>query len=260
VNLLTLAGSDAGLSPTFWQRSTYPVEFQPRIHVVHDGVDTTRVRPDPTAAYTLANGLRFQAGDEVVTIVNRNLEPYRGFHVFMRALPEILARRPQAHVVIVGADGAGYGKTRADGLSYREALLAEVGGRIDRSRVHFIGRVPYDDLIALFKVSMAHIYLTYPFVLSWSMIEAMAAGALIIGSATPPVQEVIQSGDNGILVDFFDVAGLAETIIKALENPRATTDLRRRARQTAVERYDLETVCLPNQIALIQALLEKPPI
>jgi glycosyltransferase involved in cell wall biosynthesis len=203
---------------------------------------------------TLAKaGVTLSAGDEVVTYVARNLEPYRGFHVFMRALPGLLRARPRARVLIVGGDQVSYGSKPADGETWRARMLAEVGGQIDAGRVHFLGRLPYESYLRLLQVSAVHAYLTYPFVLSWSMLEAMAAGCMVVGSRTAPVEEVIKHGENGWLVDFFDHRQLAEALAGALEERSRLDGIRQAARRTVVERFDLTTVCLPRQLEILQA-------
>lgn len=220
---------------------------------MHDGVDTDYIRPDDQAFIEFPNKkLRLTKSDEVITFVSRNLEPYRGFHVFMRALPELLKVRPNAHVVIVGGSDVSYGRRPAKG-TYRQLYLAEVGDRIDFSRVHFVGKVSYAIFLKLLQVSTAHVYLTYPFVLSWSMMEAMAAGCLVVGSRTPPVEEVIAHEKNGLLVDFFSSQQLVESILRICEDPHRMQEVRESARQTIVDRYDLHTICLPRQKALIES-------
>lgn len=256
-SLLNLDVADWCVSPTEWQRSTVPAFYQDRVSVIHDGIDTARIRPDPSASVKLAKrGVVLRPGDEVITFVNRNMEPYRGFHIFMRALPEILRRRPNAVVLIVGGDEVSYGKKLENGQTWRKKMLAEVGDQLDMQRVRFVGRISHDDFVSMLQVSAAHIYLTYPFVLSWSMLEAMAAGCLIIGSATPPVQEVIRDGENGLLVDFFSPQGLAETLDRALDSPQQMAALRQRARETVVARYDLQRYCLPRHVALVDAVAD----
>ncbi|MES2845452.1 MAG: glycosyltransferase family 4 protein [Pseudomonadota bacterium] len=237
--------ADAALSPTNWQASTFPPTLRDMIAVVHEGVDTDKVAPDPQASVTLPDGHILRAGDEVLTFVNRNLEPYRGYHTFIRALPAVLAVRPQAQVVIVGGDGVSYGGAPKDGKSWKQQFLAEVSDRLDLSRVHFMGKVPYPTFVALMQVSRVHAYLTYPFVLSWSMLEAMAAGALIVGSDTAPVREVIADGVNGRLVDFFDVPGWSAALTEALAHPDRFRALRAAGRKTVADNYDLNRVCLP---------------
>lgn len=257
VNLLGLEAADWGHAPTHWQQSRFPEHHRARISVVHEGVDTRQVCPNPKIQLTLPDGTVVRQGDEVVTYVSRSLEPYRGFHSFMRALPELLRRRPRARVLVVGGDDVSYGGRLTDGRTYREALLAELGDRIDRSRVHFLGRVPYNQFLAVLQASAVHVYLTYPFVLSWSMLEAMSAGCLVLGSATPPVMEVIRDGENGLLVDFFDATAIAGRIDEALGNPARMAELRRRARATIIDRYDVDSVCLPRFGRLLDDLVNR---
>lgn len=247
-----LLHADAGLSPTEWQAGTYPPALRRMIRVIFDGVDTNVLRPDPAASLTLPDGPTLTAGDEVLTFVNRNLEPYRGYHILMRALPEVLRARPKARVVIVGGDGVSYGQAPPEGR-WKDIFLSEVQDRLDLSRVHFVGKVPYPDFVRLMQISRAHAYLTYPFVLSWSMVEAMAAGALVIGSDTAPVREVIRHGENGLLVDFFDVPAWSRTLIEALADPARHDPLRRAARQTVLDRYDLHRHCLPQQLDWVES-------
>lgn len=253
--MLALAAADRGLAPTQWQRSRFPADLQAKIDVAYDGIDTDRVKPDPAARVTL-KGARvvLQPGDEVVTFVSRNLEPYRGYHIFMRALPQILRARPQARAIIIGGDGVSYGPAAPQGRKWRDVFLNEVKERLDLSRVHIVGRLPYDVLLQVLQVSAAHVYLTYPFILSWSMLEAMAAGALVIGSDTAPVREVIRHGHNGLLVNFFEADALAVCVIDALATSERYQPLRQAARRTIVESYDLRSLCLPRQTELIGRL------
>ncbi len=253
--LMALADMDRGLSPTDFQRNTVPEAYRNRISVIFEGIDTGVVRPDPAASVT-AKGRVLRTGDEVVTFVNRNLEPYRGYHIFMRALPEILRRRPNAVALIVGGDGVSYGAAAPNGKTWKQMFFDEVKDRLDLNRVLFPGRLPYADYLKVLQVSACHVYLTYPFVLGWSCIEAMAAGCLIVGSATPPVAEAIEHGKNGLLVDFFDVAALAETVVECLTHRTQHAHLRKAARETALERYDLATVCLPQQVRLVEHLAQ----
>lgn len=248
-----LLHADAGLSPTRWQASTYPPALQSMIRVIFDGVDSAVMVPNPQASVTLPDGRVLRAGDEVLTFVNRNLEPYRGYHTFMRALPDVMAARPQAQVVIVGGDEVSYGSAPADGTSWKQRFLSEVQDRLDLSRVHFMGKVPYPTFVSIMQVSRVHAYLTYPFVLSWSMMESMAAEALVIGSDTAPVREVIAHGRNGLLVDFFDVAGWSRTLTGALADPEKFAPLRKAARQTVLARYDLRGVCLPQMVDYVES-------
>lgn len=242
--LHSLIGCDQGISPTRWQQSRYPAELQHKIDVIHEGIDTQVVKPDPDAWVDI-NGQRFQPGDEIVTYIARNLEPYRGFHTFMRSLPRLQALRPNARIILVGGDGVSYGERLPEGQTYRKRYCAEVQDKVDWSRVFFVGTLSYADYLKILQISAAHIYLTYPFVLSWSMLEAMAAGCLLIASDTAPVTEVIKDGINGLLVDFFDHERLADRVAEVLADPARYRALRNTARTTIVERYDLKSVCLP---------------
>jgi len=250
--LQALVQADAALAPTRWQADTVPAPLRDKIAVIHDGIDTDRVRPDPAARFTLPSGRVLAPGDEVLSFVNRNLEPYRGYHVFMRALPAVLAARPEAQVVIVGGDGVSYGGRPADGRSWKQVLLDELGDRLDLSRVHFTGKLAYADYLALLQVTRAHAYLTYPFVLSWSLMEAMAAGARIVASRTPPVQEMIRDGETGRLVEFFDVAGWSAALIDVLADPARADAMAAAARAKIVADYDLRRVCLPRLIDFVE--------
>jgi glycosyltransferase involved in cell wall biosynthesis len=254
-HLQAMAGIDQAICPTHWQARSYPQDFRNRISVIHDGIDTAAICPDDKAEVTLP-GLDhpLRQGDEVLTFVNRNLEPYRGYHIFMRALPAILAARKNARVVIVGKDGVSYGPKPPGEKSWKQIFLDEVGDRLDLSRVHFTGHLPYDVYLNLMRVSRVHAYLTYPFVLSWSMLEAMSAGCLVVASRTPPVEEVIDDGMNGRLVDFFDVPAWSEALIEALATPEQFRPLREAARKTIQQRYDLRSECLPQQIQLIESI------
>lgn len=252
-----LVYADRGLSPTEFQRSRHPELLRSKIEVIHDGIDTSRFAPSTTAQITLRKaGVRLTADNEVVTFVSRELEPYRGYHIFMRALPELLARRPNAHVVIVGGNGTSYGAPPPTGATWREIFHAEVAGRIDRQRVHFVGKLPHVLLTELMQISTVHVYLTYPFVLSWSMMEAMSIGCMIVASDTAPVREQIRHKENGILVNFFDFQALADAIVDAIENRDERQSLRDAARAHIVARHDLASICLPAQLNLISRMAE----
>ncbi len=250
--LLALDACDRGLSPTHWQRSRFPEPYHRKIDVVFDGVDTDRVRPDPGARFTLPGGRTLTVADEVITYVSRGLEPQRGFPQFARALPAVLKARPTAQVVIAGEDKPYYGARPAPDDSWR--ALVEREGVIDPGRVHFVDRLPYDRYVALLQVSSAHVYLTTPFVLSWSFFEAMAAGCLVVGSRTPPVLEVLQDGVNGLSTAFDDPRVIADDIVRALEHPGAAA-LRGAARATIVQRYSLAQ-CLPEQVEVLRRAAE----
>jgi glycosyltransferase involved in cell wall biosynthesis len=251
VQLLALESCHRGVCPTPWQKGLYPSAHQSRLQVLHEGIDTTRVTLHEGAQFTLPDGRTLRKGDEVLTFVSRCLEPYRGFHQFMRALPRILRERPEAQVLVVGENSAHYGPKPPGAGGWKEVYQAQLRGQVDWQRVHFLGPLPYDQYLSVLQVSSAHVYLTYPFILSWSMLEAMSAGCLLIASDTAPVRDVIQDGENGFLFDFFDTSALACLAIEALSDPRAHAVMGKRARQTIVERYDFRQVSLPQYKALI---------
>ena len=244
--LLSLESCDAGFCPTSWQQSLFPTAYASRLSVVHEGIDTVVVAPNATATYTLSNGHTLRAGDEVLTYVSRYLEPYRGFHVFMRALPAILRERPQCQVVIVGAEGHTYGpKAPAAFSSWKQKALAELGPDVDLSRVHFTGALPYDAYLRVLQVSRLHVYLTYPFILSWSALEAMACGCTVLAADTAPVADAMQHEHNAVLFPFHSHQSLAEHAIHMLAEPQSYTHLGRQARQTICDQFDFATVSLP---------------
>lgn len=248
---------DAGISPTRFQAGTYPAHHHDRITVCHDGVDTARIVPNASAALEIGKDRVLTRNDEVITFINRNLEPYRGYHVFMRALPDLLRRRPAAQVVLLGGDDTSYGAKPPKGRTWKQIFIDEVRPQIsdaDWARVHFLGRVPYDRFLSMIQVSRVHVYLTYPFVLSWSLLEAMSAGCAIVASDTAPVREAIKEGETGVLVDFFDRIALVDEICTLLESPDRRATLGKSARRFAQQTYDLETICLPRQLKWVDDL------
>ena len=239
-HFLGLDACDVAIAPTHWQKRQFPKAYQDKIQVLHEGIDTTALGPNANATLTLPDGRVLGYGDPIVTYMARNLEPYRGFHIFMRSLPELLKAHPECHVVVVGGDGVSYGSRPKDATNWRLKMLRELGSLpnpIDRSHVHFLGKVPFESYRLLLRLSSAHVYLSYPFVLSWSMLEAMSCGCVVIGSRTPPVQEVIRHGENGLLVDFFSPTEIVAAVGAALQNPKAMHKLRLAARQTVVQGY-----------------------
>ena len=251
--LVTLESMDGGFSPTHWQKSLYPKAAQNRIAVVHEGVDTKVFYPDRHASLQLPDGRVLKAGESrVITFVARDLEPYRGFPQALEAASKVIRQNKDAIFVFVGGDGVSYGTPPPGGGSWREHLLRD--HELPSDRVMFLGSIPHADLRKLYQISTAHIYLTYPFVLSWSVIEAMACGALIIGSDTPPVREVIRAGQNGLLVPFYDTEVLAQTVLDVLADPDACLKMRAAARRTIENRFRLSE-CLRQQKTLIDAVL-----
>lgn len=259
-NLMGLDTAHVGVSPTHWQWQTYPKEFQHKIRVIHDGVDTNVVKPTGAKSLALKNtsigDVVLSEHDEIISYSVRNLEPSRGFHRYMRALPELQKRRPDAKFVIIGGDDVSYSGMHPSGKSWREVLLEEVGDQLDLSRTIFTGKVPYPALLDFFSITSLHIYITTPFVLSWSMMEAMACEAPLLASNTGPVVEVIKDGGNGCLFDYFSQEDLIEKVIKLMPDKALRKSLGKNARQYIVDHYDLNTVCLPQQLALIDEQLK----
>ena len=250
--LLDLAACHWGLVPTRYQASKFPELLQRKLTVQHDGVDTDYLAPRPGRRLKLP-GLDLSEVDEVVTYVARGMEPYRGFPQAMAAFAEVQKRRPRAHVVIVGEDRVAYGRRLPEGDSYRQKMLRELD--FDLDRLHFTGRLPRNLYREVLLASSVHVYLTIPFVLSWSMIEAMSAGCLLVASDTDPVREVARDGENALLVDFFDTAALAERICDTLDRPGDLAHLREGARRTAVERYALAKL-VPQRARLLEAVAD----
>jgi glycosyltransferase involved in cell wall biosynthesis len=259
-SLFNLELADEAISPTHWQASRYPPEFRSKITIVHEGIDTQVLTPNDHVSLVLNDNHMLRKGDEIVTFVNRNLEPFRGFHTFMRALPDLLKRRPNARFLLVGGDGASYGslpdKRRYGVSNWREAMINEVRPKInpdDWNRVHFMGHIPYDKFVSLLQISSVHVYLTYPYVLSWSLMEAMSAGCAVVVSNTQPLLEVVTHNVTGRMVDFFDYKALSEEVCSLLSDKEARIELGRAARKFIQSNYDLKTICLPAQVDWVEA-------
>ena len=242
-----LYSCDAGLSPTFWQAAQFPVEYRAKIKVLHDGIDTRYFSPGQKRPLILPEvKLDLTGVSEIVTYVSRGLEPYRGFPQFMEMASLLLNRRQSCHVVVVGEDRVAYGKRLPGGKTYKQAMLEKY--EFDPQRLHFTGRLPYGQYLQVLQASSVHVYLTRPFVLSWSMLEAMSTGCLIIASDTKPVTEVIENGVNGILVDFFDVKTMTDRVEEALDQPDKMQIIRENGRKTILDHYDMATL-LPQHLA-----------
>jgi glycosyltransferase involved in cell wall biosynthesis len=251
-NWVLLHACSRGVSPTEWQRSRFPREFQRKIEVIFDGVDTEYYKPDAAAVFTVpATGASFSTADEVVTYATRGMEPMRGFHKFMEAAALIQQRRPRCHIVVAGSDGAWYSKGAEGNRSHKDVVLERLP--FDRDRLHFTGWLDRDRYRQLLRVSTAHVYLTRPYVLSWSAMEALATGCLVVGSDTPPVTEMIRHGDTGLLADFFSPEDIAAKVCGALANREDMRAVRANARALICERYSLPVV-LPRQAALLKSL------
>jgi glycosyltransferase involved in cell wall biosynthesis len=254
VNLLALANPGHGQTPTQFQLSTYPDWAQQKITLLREGVYLNLACPKPSVREEAMelDGFRIEPGDTLVTYVARDLEPYRGFHTMMRALPRLHRLRPDLKVVMVGGDGVSYGARLSDGTTWREFFMREVSDVIDHSRVHFPGRVPYETFIRLLQRSDAHVYMTYPFVLSWSLREAMACGCAIVGSDTEPVSEFVKHRQTGYLVRFPDAVALADGVAEVLENQKLAGRLRRNARAWAEK-----NLSMPHYLAEYQQLIDR---
>lgn len=253
--LIDLYSCDRGLAPTYWQRQQFPPEYHNKIKVHHDGVDTQFFQPQPGAKLFLPRiNLDLREVPEIVTYVARGMEPYRGFPQLIETVALLQKRRPQCHVVIVGENRVAYGKTLPGGKTYKDVMLEKVP--LDLNRVHFTSLLPYPEYLQVLQASSVHLYLTRPFVLSWSMLEALSAGCLVVASNTAPVTEMIQDGVNGLLVNFFDTQAICDRIEYALDNPTQMVSIRHQARETILERYDLAQL-LPQHLQWIQEITEQ---
>ena len=247
---------DVGHAPTLWQRDRFPKSFHEKTYVCHDGIRTDKLLPDPNAEVALgrlANPVT--RNDEIVTYMARNLETTRGFHQLMRALPHLQRLRPNARVLVVGGNDTSYGGKNKHQGGLRGQMEAEVGHLLDWDRLHFLGQVPYADFQKIIQISRCHIYLTMPFVLSWSMLEAMSMEAVIVASDVPPVREAMTHGETGLLVDFFDPEALAQQVADVCAAPEEFAHLGKAAREHVVAHYDFLDVCLPEHIRQINALV-----
>jgi len=258
VNLLALELEKHGQTPTAWQLSTYPAWARASITLLPEGADLDLCRPDPRARRPPLEigGMRIAPTDKLVTYVSRDLEPYRGFHIIMRALPRMLAARRNVKVVLIGGDRVSYGLPPPRG-SWRQQMLAELGDAIDLTRVALPGRVEYDLYRRLLQRSDAHVYLTYPFVASWSLREALAMGCAVVGSDTSPVREFVVPGETGLLTPFHDPAALADTVLRLLEDAALSRRLHEGARRFATERLDMRDT-LAGYVKLIARLVGVP--
>lgn len=258
VPLVNIEVVDVAHSPTWWQRNRFPPSFHEKIYVCHDGIRTDKLLPDPKASVSLGRiGRPLTASDEVVTFMARNLETTRGFHQFMRALPLIQKARPNARILVIGGNEASYGGKSKHPGGLRGQMEAEVGHMLDWDRLHFLGQVPYANYQQIIQISTCHIYLTMPFVVSWSLLESMSMKATIVASDVAPVREVMEHGKTGLLVDFFDHEALAAQVAEVLECPGDFSHIGAAARQHVVENYDFLSVCLPEHIRQINALVPK---
>lgn len=253
--LIDLYSCDAGITPTKWQKDQFPVEFQQKIKVIPHGIDTEIFMPDKEAKFNIPNtDIELSAKDEVVTYGTKGIEYFRGFPEFIVAVEELLAKRPNAHFIITGEDKIFHKLIDDEVASYKQMALQNLN--LDMNRVHFVGKLPQDEYVKLLQISSAHVYLTVPYRLSKSMLEAMATGCCVIGSNTSPVLEVIKDNENGVLVAFPDFEKLAEKVIDVLDNKDKMQEIRKNARKTILENYDIKKT-LPQYVEYINGLIRE---
>lgn len=223
--LMDLAHCDVGFVPTYFQKKQFPACFSSKLTVCHDGVDTDYFSPSPDARLKLP-GLDLSRIDEIVTYVARGMEPYRGFPEFMYALEVVLRARPNAHAVVVGEDRVAYGRKLAEGDSFKKRALVDC--KLDWDRVHFTGLLPRDQYRLVLQTSSVHVYLTVPFVLSWSMLEAMSAGCAIVAWDVEPIQEIERQGKESLaLVPPGSPQQIAEAILQLMSDAKRRSNLAR---------------------------------
>ncbi|PZQ64867.1 MAG: group 1 glycosyl transferase [Phenylobacterium zucineum] len=239
VMAMAFAEADVIVSPTRFQAETLPKAFRHNLRIFHEGVDVRAIRPMAAEPFVLDDGRVLAPGTPLITYVNNHMEPVRGLHVLARALPRLLAEVPDAHVILIGdPDRPAYGGPAPEGRRWQDVCFD--GVVYDPARVHFLGRVPHERMLAAMRLGVAHVYYTYPFVLSWSLSEAMASGCYVLASDTGPVRDAVQDGVNGRLLPFFDHDALAGAMIEACRNPAASAPLRAAARETALAMFDRE--------------------
>ena len=248
--------SDYMITPTQFQKNTFSKDYRDRIEVIHEGIDTDILKPNDKASLKVNDHI-INKNDKVVLLVNRSLEPYRGYHSFIKSIPNILKDHPDAYILIIGGDQKGYGADPEKGTTHREKYYNEIKDKVDTSRIFFLGLVDYKILITAFQIATVHVYLTYPFVLSWSMLESMSCGGLIVGSNTGPVTEIIEDGYNGFIVDFFDNNEISLKVSEILKNPQNFQNIKENARETIIKKYDLRKVCLPKTVKLVKNILKE---
>jgi len=254
--LATYSTSEYLIAPTYFQKNLIPKSLRDNVEVIHDGIDTNILKPNPEVTITY-DGKKFTKSDNIITYVSRALDPYRGFHILMKSLPKILKDNPNAYVFIIGEEkSSGYGAASPDGRSFKDIFFSEISHEIDTDRVIFFGRVPYEEFIKVIQISSVHIYLTYPFILSWSILEAMSCESIVIASNTSPVTEVIKDNENGLLIDFFDFKALSDNVSKVLKNKEKYKSIGVNARKTILDNFDLEKKCLPAQLDLVAKALK----
>lgn len=249
--LIDLFSCDYGFCPTKFQLKQFPKEFHNKIRVMHDGVDADYCKPDDNAQFFVKDkNITLTRNDEVITYATRGMEAYRGFPEFMKAAEVLLKKRPNLQIVIGGEDRVCYGPQLAN-TTYKKMMLEQLN--LDMDRVHFVGSLPFNEYVKLLQISSAHVYLTYPFVASWSLLDAMSCGCPIVASSTEPVMEFIEDGKNGFLFDFYSTSGQVEKIEYVLDNKEMVEPVRQAARKTIVDNYNLKDL-LPKHIEFIKSV------
>ncbi len=251
--LIDLYTCDAGICPTKFQKKQFPKEFDDKLKVIYDGVDTDYCKPNENAVFKIDNkDLVFTSKDEVVTYATRGLEAYRGFPEFMQAVERLQKRRKNLHVIIAGEDRVCYGPKLAD-TTYKKLMLQKLD--LDLDRIHFVGKLPFARYVNLLQISSAHVYLTYPFVVSWSLFDAMSCACPIVASATEPVMEFVENNKSGLLFDFYDINEQVEKIEYALNNREKMASIRANARNVIVENYSLSKM-IPQHLEYINSIIQ----
>ena len=257
--LLDLQNCQIGYTPTKFQKSRFPTEYGQKIRTIFDGVDrsiyhgydgTLRPPVNDRGVRTIA-GIEVPADTRVVTYVSRGFESMRGFDIFMKAAKIICDREPNVIFLVIGTDRIAYGgdESYTAGKSFKEWVLGQ--DKYDLDRIKFIGRLPMDELGRTLAASDLHIYLTVPFVLSWSMMDAMSCGAVVLASDTSPVKEMIRDGENGLLADFFNPEAFADKACEVLRDPDAFRHVGQAAERMITEQYSLDAV-LPQMLQLYE--------
>ncbi|MCF6314649.1 MAG: glycosyltransferase family 4 protein [Verrucomicrobiales bacterium] len=248
--LLDLDACDRGMTPTHWQHQQFPDEWKSKIDVITDGFDTQLCKPIPGAKLKLDRiSLDLSQAEQLITYTAWGMEPYRGFPQFMRAIAKLQRSHPNLHAIVVGDDRVVYGRQRNDGKSWKDEMLSTL--QLDETRIHFPGKLPHDELRQVYQASSAHVYLTRPFILSWSMMEAMASGCLVIAADVPTTTEIITDYQTGLLVDFFDSDAIAAKIEEAIQDSKQIKTIRQNARQHIIDHYSLKNT-LANHLSWIK--------
>lgn len=256
-HLVNLETCDVLFTPTEWQRAQFPAFYRKDMKVIHEGIDTAFCQPNPSTKLILPKRDQHEALDlsnckEILTYVSRGLEPYRGYPQFIQAVSILLKRRPNLHVVVVGTDTSCYGAAPKD-TTWKKYMDTRV--QYDKSRVHFVGHLNRADYQTVLQSSTVHVYLTRPFILSWSCLEAMSFGCAMVGSKTPPVEEVITEGENGLLANFRSPQHIAMRVEELLDHPELRKRLGEAARRTVLERYDMRD-CVRKQVNMVYEALK----